>query len=224
MTNDEIRAMFREELGGVVVLVKDEIVRSRDEMHEEMGSFKSVVLEEMGSFKSVVLEEVGSFKSEMREEMGSFKSEMREEMGSFKSEVREEMGMAILASEARMIDHMNERLLPVNNKLGMVEARAAAIQKHVIEIKGDLVNVGRKVDQCTQVLDETTMKVADMQQSLFNLENKVDTYQTNVKREILRIDTALQALVQQLSDMNRHLSVHISTSAKQAHPDPGAAA
>lgn len=206
MTNEELRTILREEISGA-------FVGFRGEMHEEMSAFRGEMREE-----------IGAFKGEMREEMSSFKGEMRGEMSSFKGEMREEIHVAISASETRMVQHIDERLLPVNTRLDSIENRASGIQRNTLEIKGDLAVLGRKVDQCTQVLDETTIKIADMQHSLFNLENKVDTYQTTIKQEILRIDTAIQALVQQVFEMNRRLATHIATPWNKAHPDPNSAA
>lgn len=206
MTNEELRTILREEISGA-------FVGFRGEMHEEMSAFRGEMREE-----------IGAFKGEMREEMSSFKGEMRGEMSSFKDEMREEIHVAISASETRMVQHIDERLLPVNTRLDSIENRASGIQRNTLEIKGDLAVLGRKVDQCTQVLDETTIKIADMQHSLFNLENKVDTYQTTIKQEILRIDTAIQALVQQVFEMNRRLATHIATPWNKAHPDPNSAA
>ena len=217
MTNEELRTILREEISGA-------FVGFRGEMHEEMSAFRGEMREEIGAFKGEMREEMSSFKGEMRGEMSSFKGEMRGEMSSFKDEMREEIHVAISASETRMVQHIDERLLPVNTRLDSIENRASGIQRNTLEIKGDLAVLGRKVDQCTQVLDETTIKIADMQHSLFNLENKVDTYQTTIKQEILRIDTAIQALVQQVFEMNRRLATHIATPWNKAHPDPNSAA
>jgi uncharacterized coiled-coil DUF342 family protein len=180
MTNDEIRAIFR----------------------EEMGTLKTELREEMGTLRIELREEMGTLKTELREEMGTLKTELREEMGTLRIELREE----IHASETRMI------------------RRVDGVQKNVIEIKGDLVVLGGKIDQCTQVLDEATVKIADMQESLFNLENKVDAYQAMHKQEILRIDAAISAVIQQVFELNRLLNAHIATPINKAHPGPDSAA
>src|SRR5579883_1912852 len=175
MTNDEMRALFREELGGVVVLLKDE-------MREELGSFKSVVLEEVA--------------------------------------------------------HINQRIDQVDQRIDQVDQRIDQVQKSVLEVKGNVAMLDQKVDileqkvsvldqrvvildqrvtQCTEVLDEATVKIAELQQSFYNLENKMDTFQKEAKKDN-------QALIQQIVEVNRRLDAHIATPWDKAHPNPGTAA
>jgi len=63
-----------------------------------------------------------------------------------------------------------------------------------------------------------------MQQSMFNLENKVDTYHTSTKQGAVRSDAAVQEFGQQVLDLNHRLTNHIATPWNKAHPDPNSAA
>jgi chromosome segregation ATPase len=202
MTNDELRTILRDEIGGAFVGLKDEV-------RDTLGVFRSEMREEM------------------RDTLGVFRSEVREEMSTFKGEMREEMNTAIQAGETRMtqhIDQVQKNVLEVKGNVALLDQKVDTLDHKINAVDRRVTVLDRKVDQFSDVLNETTVTIADMQQSLFNLENKVDMYHATVKQEILRIDTAIQALVQQVFEMNRRLTTHIATPWNKAHPDPNSAA
>src|SRR5260370_268678 len=166
----------------------------------------------------------------LREEIGGafvgFREEMRDTLGVFRGEMREEMNAAIQASETRMtqrIEQVQKNVLEVKGNVALLDQKVGTLDHKINAVDRRVTVLDRKVDQFSDVLNETTVTIADMQQSLFNLENKVDTYHATVKQEILRIDTAIQALVQQVFEMNRRLTTHIATPWNKAHPDPNSA-
>ncbi|MGH2508268.1 MAG: hypothetical protein ACRDHZ_12830 [Ktedonobacteraceae bacterium] len=202
MTNDELMVVLREELVGL------------------QGRVREDVQEALGTFKVEMREEMRTFKVEMREEMRTFKVEMREEMQSslstFRTEIRGEIHATVQASELRMTQRMDQ------------------MQKNILEIKGNVAlldnkveKLDHKVDQFAFVLDETTIKIASMQNDLYNLENKLDTHidmTTHMKKDIQRIDIAVQSLVRQVFELDRRLLAHIATPWDKAHPGPNPAA
>lgn len=123
---------------------------------------------------------------------------MREEMGSFKDEMTQRM------------DQMQKNMLEVKGNVALLDQKVGILD--------------HKVTQCSEVLNETTIKIAEMQNGFYNLENKMDTFQIETKKEIQRIDAAIQALIQQVFDLNRRLNAHIATPWNKAHPDPNSAA
>jgi chromosome segregation ATPase len=144
----------------------------------------------------------------LREDLIGFKTEIREDLIGFKTEIRGEINTAIQASEARMIERMDG-----------IGKRVDAVQESVREVKGDLVLLDNKVDQCVSLLGETVNKVAEQSQDLFNLENKMDNYHSVVRKDI-------QALAEQIAKTDKRLTNHINTPLNKAHPEaePGSAA
>jgi chromosome segregation ATPase len=140
---------------------------------------------------------------------GRIRDDVQEALGVFKVEMREEINTAVQASEARMIQRMDQ------------------MQKNILEIKGNVALLDNKVDQFSLVLDETTTKIASIQNDLYNLENKLDTHinvTMQMKQHLQRIDTAVQTLTQQVFEINRRLFAHIATPWDKAHPGPNSAA
>lgn len=151
----------------------------------------------------------GRVRDDVQEVLGVFKVEMREEMGAFRTEMRGEINTAVQASEARMTQRMDQ------------------MQQNILEIKGNVALLDNKVDQFSLVLDETTIKIASIQNDLYNLENKLDTHinvTMQMKQHMQHIDTAVQTLIQQVFDINRRLFAHIATPWDKAHPGPNSAA
>jgi chromosome segregation ATPase len=175
MTNDEMRAMFREELGGVVVLLKDE-------MREELGSFKSVVLEEV--------------------------AHINQRIDQVQKSVLEVKGNVAMLDQK--VDILEQKVSLLDQKVDVLEQKVSVLDQRVVILD-------QRVTQCTDVLDEATVKIAEMQQSFCNLENKMDTFQKEAKKDN-------QALIQQIVEVNRRLDAHIATPWDKAHPSPGTAA
>lgn len=184
------------------------------------------------------------------DEMRTF---FREEINTAFTVFRGEIHSAIQASEERIIQRVDQRIDVVqqdlNQRIDVVQQdlnqRIDVVQQSVLEVKGNValldqkvdkldhkVNVldskvgalERKVEQVSEVLDEATVKIADMQQAMFNLENKVDTYHAAMKQDVLRTDATTQVLSQQVLDLNHRLTTHIATPWNKAHPDPNSAA
>lgn len=170
MSNDELRVIFREEIGGALV----------------------------------------GFKEEVRGEMTAV-------LASFKGEMREEMAAVIQASEARMIqriDQVQKNVLEVKGNVALLDQK---LDKTANELGQRIKEVDQKVDQCSDVLNDVTIKIAEMQTSFYSLENKVDMFQSETRK-------AHQALSQQISETNRRLDEHIATPWNKTHPEPGSAA
>lgn len=130
--------------------------------------------------------------------------------------MRGEIHAAVQASEARMnlrFDQMQKNLLEVKGNVALLDSKVDKLD--------------HKVDQFALVLDETTIKIASMQNDIYNLENKLDTHiemTAQLKRDVQRIDATVQKLVQQIFELNRRLLLHIATPWDQAHPGPNPAA
>ena len=207
MTNDELRTILREELDGA-------LVGFRGEINAAVSASETRVIQRMDEGLLPIDGRLGN----VEDRLGGMEGHMA------RMEVRmDDMESSMGGMETRM-SRMEVHMDGTEGRLSGVESRTGAIQKHFREIKGDLAGVDKKLDQCTQVLDEAVTKITDAQQSLFNLENKVDAHYATIRREIIRIDTAIEALMRQMLDISRRLNAHITTSWNQAHPNPNATA
>jgi chromosome segregation ATPase len=182
MTNDEMRALFREELGGVVVLLKDE-------MREELGSFKSVVLEEVAHINQRI-------------------DQVDQRIDQVQKSVLEVKGNVAMLDQK--VDILEQKVSLLDQKVDVLEQKVSVLDQRVVILD-------QRVTQCTEVLDEATVKIAELQQSFYNLGNRMDTFQKEAKKDN-------QALIQQIVEVNRRLDAHIATPWDKAHPSPGTAA
>lgn len=169
----------------------------------------------------------GRVRDDVQEALGVFKVEMREEinetLGSFKVEMRKEINTAVQASEARItqrMDQMQKNILEIKGNVALLDNKIEKLEHKVDQLE-------HKVDQFSLVLDEATIKIASIQNDLYNLENKLDTHidvTMHMKQDIQRIDIAVQSLIQQVLEVNRRLLVHMATPWDKAHPGPNPAA
>src|SRR5579883_540747 len=189
MTNDEMRALFREELGGVVVLLKDE-------MREELGSFKSVVLEEVAHINQRI-DQVDQRIDRVDQRIDQVQKSVLEVKGN-------------VAMLDQKVDILEQKVSLLDQKVDVLEQKVSVLDQRVVILD-------QRVTQCTEVLDEATVKIAELQQSFYNLGNRMDTFQKEAKKDN-------QALIQQIVEVNRRLDAHIATPWDKAHPSPGTAA
>jgi len=169
MTNDEMRAMFREELDGVVVLLKDE-------MREELGSLKSMVLEEVAHINQRI-------------------DRVDQQTDQVQKSVLEVKGH--VATLDQKVNILEQKVSLLDQKVGVLGQKVSVLDQRVVILD-------QRIAQCTDALDEAAVKIAEMQQSLYNLENKMDSFQKEAKKDN-------QALVQQIVEMKRRLDAHIAT-------------
>jgi chromosome segregation ATPase len=189
-------------------------------------------------------EELGTAFGEMRtffrEELGTafvvFRGEVQAAIQTAIQASEERMQAAIQASEERMqaaiqatnqhVDQVQQNVLELKGNVALLDQKVDRLDHKVNELEGRIGGLERRVDaldgkvgQMADVLDEVTVKFADMQQTMFNLENKVDTYHTTIKQDVTRADATVQVL-----DLNHRLTNHIATPWNKAHPDPNSAA
>ena|SRR5579885_1500050 len=170
MTNDEMRAMFREELGGVVVLLKDE-------MREEMGSFKSVVLEEVAHINQRI-DQVDQRIDQVDQRI----DRVDQRIDQVQKSVLEVKGNVAMLDQK--VDILEQKVSLLDQKVDVLEQKVSVLDQRVVILD-------QRVTQCANVLDEVTVKIAEMQQSFYNLENKMDPFRKKRRRIIKRSSSKL---------------------------------